>query len=107
MYSRKAIFNSVDPENKSGLLDFFYGIFGHSMYAPIVDELVNNPGFVKKEMVMVEDKIGRSATTQIIFDNEENFNAYVKNEAYESMWEYLKIMAEQAGISIDIEDGPV
>jgi hypothetical protein len=91
-------------EDREILVRFFYDITSHTMYTPIIDELMNSPGFFKKEMVMVENKEGRVATNKIVFVDKETFDEYVNNEAHQSLWDYLTVLAEEAGLSIEITD---
>lgn len=104
MYARVATIKPKNMEDRDVLISFFYDITNHSMYTPLVDELMNSPGFVKKEMTMTDDKQGRVATSKIVFADTDTFNEYVNNEAHQSMWDYLTVMAEEVGLTVDITD---
>jgi len=104
MFARMATIKPKNMEDREILVRFFYDITSHTMYTPIIDELMNSPGFFKKEMVMVENKEGRVATNKIVFVDKETFDEYVNNEAHQSLWDYLTVLAEEAGLSIEITD---
>jgi len=104
MFARMATIKPKNMEERDTVNKFFFEITNHSMYTPILDELMNSPGFVRKEMVIVDDLNGRVATSKIIFADQENFNNYVNNEVNESMWDYLTVMAEESGLTVEVKN---
>lgn len=104
MYIRRATVKSLDPTDREKLANFIHNLRTHSMYRPIIDELIASPGFVKKEYIMRDDKDGETFFSTVEFDSQETFNNYINNEVNQSLWDYLKIMAEQEGFSISVID---
>jgi heme-degrading monooxygenase HmoA len=104
MYIRTATMKSLDPNDHDRLSKYIRELRSHSMYRPIVEDLIALPGFVKKEYIMREDKEGETFFSTVVFDNKEAFNSYMNSEINQSLWEYLKIMAEAEGISFEMID---
>lgn len=104
MYSRRAILRSKDPTDYERLRNFAYSLGSHSMYRPIIEEMLAAPGFVRKEHTMVDERAGQIFLSSVIFADKESFDAYMSNEANESLWEYLKISAEQSEVELEMYD---
>lgn len=104
MYIRKATLKSLDPEDYYHLTNFVHSLRTHSMYRPIVDDLVAKPGFVKKEYIMRDTKEGQTFYSLIAFEDKYSFDAYMNEESSQSLWVYLEIMATQEGISFQVDD---
>ena len=104
MWTRKATLKSLDPSDYERLPNFIHELRTHSMYRPIIEDLKSQQGFVKKEYIMRDDKEGQTFFSTISFDSKENFDAYINEEANQSLWVYLELTAIQNNISIDIED---
>lgn len=107
MYGRTAIFKTVKQDNRLILTEFIHGITSNMMYESMTNEMINTPGFIRREFLIVDDETGCTAVSRIIFENEENFNNYLNNEMYEMIWEYLQVTAEGIGIKITVEDGNI
>ena len=105
MYIRTATMKSLDSTDRNRLPNFIHELRSHNMYNPIVEGLVALPGFVKKEYIMRDDKTGETFFSTIEFDNKKDFDDYLNSEVYQSLWEYICIMAEAEGISVSINDG--
>lgn len=104
MYSRKAVLTSKDPSDHGRLRRFAHEISTHNMYQPIIDQLKQIPGFVSKEHIMIDNLQGETFISQICFENQETFENYINDESISSLWDYLSIVAEQAGIDVSITD---
>jgi hypothetical protein len=102
--SRRGIFKPIDKADYQKLPDFVHELRTHNMYRAIVEDLMARPGFIRKEYIMQEDKEGQSLISQVIFENQESFDAYIKTEEITSLWEYLKISAEMNGLTCTVED---
>ena len=61
-----------------------------------------SPGFVKKELQVIDDASGTRAISRIAFGDEDSFNTYLAHEGYQSTWEYLTIMADTEGIDCEV-----
>lgn len=104
MYARIVYFKTVKPNDRITLTEFFHAVAGNSMYNSMTEELIATPGFVKKELIMVDTKDGCHTSTRVIFEDKDSFDKYVGNETYEMIWEYLQISADGVGITITSED---
>ena len=104
MYSRKATLRSLDPTDFNRLSNFVHSLRTHSMYRPIVENLVARPGFVKKEYIMVDTKEGQTFYSVITFESKETFEEYMNDESTYSLWIALELMATQEGLSFSVED---
>ena len=107
MWTRKAILKSLDTTDFEKLPNFIHELRTHSMYRPIVEDLIAKPGFVKKEYIMRDDKEGQTFFSIITFDTKENFDAYINEESNQSIWVYLELSAIQNDLSIEIIDSEV
>jgi len=104
MWIRKATLKSLDSKDYEKLPNFIHELRTHSMYRSIIEDLKSQQGFVKKEYIMRDDKEGQVFLSIVAFDTKENFDSYINDEANQSLWVYLELMAVQNEISIDIED---
>jgi hypothetical protein len=104
LYVKQALFRPRDDTDRDVLIKFFLSITGHSMYRPIIDEMCKSPGFKRKELHVIDDASGTIAMNKLVFSDEENFNAYLAHEGYQSTWEYLTIMADGEGIDCEISN---
>lgn len=104
MYSRKAVLQSQDPTDYNRLRNFAHELASHSMYQPILNELKSWPGFVRKEHTMIDDIHGQTFVSQIIFEDKAAFDSYIGDESHASLWDYLFIIADQNGISVEVID---
>jgi hypothetical protein len=104
MWTRKATLKSMDPTDFERLPNFVHELRTHSMYRPVIQDLMSKTGFVKKEYIMRDDNNGQTFFSTVSFDTKENFDAYINEEANQSLWEYLELTALQTEISIFIED---
>jgi hypothetical protein len=104
LYVKQALFRPRGNTDRDVLVKFFLSITGHSMYRPIVDEMCASPGFVRKELQVIDDANGTVAMNKLIFAGEDHFNAYLAHEGYQSTWEYLTIMADGEGIDCEISN---
>jgi hypothetical protein len=104
MYIRKATLKSLDPSDHSRLSNFVHALRTHSMYQPIVENLVQRPGFLQKEYRMVDNKEGQTFYSILVFESKEYFDQYFEDESSQSLWIALELMANQEGISFNIED---
>jgi hypothetical protein len=104
MWTRRATLKSLDPTDYEKLPNFVHELRTHSMYRPVIEDLKSQQGFVKKEYLMRDDKEGQTFFSTISFDSKENFDCYINEEANQSLWVYLELMAVQSDISIEIED---
>jgi hypothetical protein len=104
MWTRTATLKSLDPTDFEKLPNFIHELRTHSMYRPVIEDLKSQQGFVKKEYIMRDDRDGQTFLSTVTFDTKENFDAYIEEEANQSLWVYLELMAVQKEISIDIED---
>lgn len=105
MYTRKATLKSIDPSDKTRLSNFVHSLRTHSMYQPIVENLIQRPGFVQKEYRMIDTKEGQTFYSILVFENKDYFDQYFDDEASQSLWIALELMANQEGISFNIDDG--
>lgn len=103
MHTRQAIIKPLDQDYDK-LNQFVHDLRTHSMYRPIVEQLMSMPGFVTKEYNMIEDKSGVTFISKITFDNKENFDNCLNEESYQSLWIYLELMATQSGLSFEVSD---
>jgi len=103
-YVKQATFRPRDTTDREVLIRFFLNVTGHSMYRPIIDEMSKSPGFVRKELQVIDDAKGTTAINKLVFSDEVNFNAYLEHEGYQSTWEYLTIMADTEGIDCEISN---
>jgi hypothetical protein len=104
LYVKQALFRPRNDTDRDVLVKFFLNVTGHSMYRPIVDEMCASPGFVKKELQVIDDATGTCAVSKIAFADQESFNAYLEHEGYQSTWEYLTIIADGEGIDCEISN---
>jgi len=104
MYIRKATLKSLDAEDHNRLDNFVHSLRTHSMYRPIVEDLISKSGFVKKEYIMRDTIEGQTFFSLIAFENKESFDVYMNEESSQSLWVYLELMATQEGISFQVED---
>jgi len=107
MYARTVYFKTVKPNDRITLTEFFHAVAGNSMYNSMTEELISTPGFVKKELIMVDTKDGCHTSTRVIFEDKDSFDKYVGNDTYEMIWEYLQISADGVGITITSEDSEI
>jgi heme-degrading monooxygenase HmoA len=101
---RQGIFKSIDTADYQKLPNFVHELRTHNMYRAIVEDLISRQGFIKKEYIMRETKAGQEFISQIVFEDQETFDAYMKSEEIISLWEYLKISADMNDLTFDIED---
>jgi hypothetical protein len=104
MYARTVFFKTVKPNDRITLTEFFHAIAGNSMYNSMTEELISTPGFLRKELMMIDSKDGCYTNTRVIFEDKDSFDKYVTNDTYEMIWEYLQISAEGVGILVTFED---
>jgi hypothetical protein len=104
LYVKQALFRPRTDTDRDLLVKFFLNITGHSMYRPIVDEMCASPGFVKKELQVIDDATGTRAISRIAFADQASFTEYLAHEGYQSTWEYLTIMADNEGIDCEVSD---
>lgn len=104
MYIRKATLKSLNLDDYYHLANFVHSLRTHSMYRPIVEDLIAKPGFVKKEYIMQDTKEGQTFFSLIAFENKESFDVYMNEESSQSLWVYLEIMATQENISFQVDD---
>lgn len=107
MYARTVLFKTVKPNDRITLTEFFHAVAGNSMYNSMTEELISTPGFLRKELMMIDEVDGCRSTTRVVFDTKESFDKYISNDMYEMIWEYLQITAEGVGITVTFEDGEV
>lgn len=107
MYGRKAIFKTVKPNDRLALTEFFHGVAANSMYDSMTNDLVATEGFVRKDLIIIDDTDGCHSSTRVIFETKEGFEKYISNDMYEMIWEYLQITAEGVGIIVTFEDGEI
>lgn len=103
-YIKQAIFYPNDHTNKDSLTRFWLQLTNNSMYRPIIDEISQLPGFVKREIIMTDDGSRVTAISKLIFADSDSFKVYIEHEGYQSIWEYVKIMAENDDIHCEISD---
>ena len=101
---RRGIFKPVNQKDYDTLPNFVHELRTHNMYRSIVEDMISRPGFVKKEYIMRETKEGQEFISQVVFENQETFDAYMKSEGIVSLWEYLKISAEMIDLTHHVED---
>lgn len=94
----------LDPDDYETIPNFAYNLRSNSMYRFIVEDLVNQPGFVVKESIMREDKEGQHFISQVIFEDWDTFNSYMLRDEIASIWEYLRITATQYNLDWKVED---
>jgi hypothetical protein len=107
MYTRKATLKSLDPTDYNRLSNFVHSLRTHSMYQPIIENLIQRSGFINKEYRMVDTKEGQTFYSIIRFENKETFDEYMDDESSQSLWIALELMANQEGISFAVEDGSI
>ena len=103
--ARQVTFRTDDPHDYETIPNFIHNLRTNSMYRFVVEDLMARPGFVKKEYIMREDRSGQSFISQVVFEDWDTFNEYMSSETVESIWEFLKISAEQSNISYELFDG--
>jgi hypothetical protein len=103
-YIKQAVLTSSDKNDYERLQNFIHELNTHSMYRPIVESMIAMPGFVKKEYTMRDDKEGQTFISLIEFDSLEGWTAYQNDESVSSLWDYLEIMAEHAGINFSLSE---
>jgi hypothetical protein len=104
MYIRKATLKSLDPTDFNRLPNFVHSLRTHSMYQPVISNLIQRPGFVQKEYRMVDTKEGQTFYSILVFENKDYFDQYFDDESSQSLWIALELMANQEGISFSIQD---
>lgn len=88
--------------DKDSIIQFLLNLTSNSLYRPIVEEISRIPGYVRRETIIVDDINGTSVSTRIIFNDPDSFLLYDQNEGHQSIWEYVKIMADTADIDCEI-----
>lgn len=104
LYIKQGVFTPRAGVDRDVLIKFFLSITGHSMYRPIVNEISARPGFVRRELHVIDDASGTKAINKIVFSSQESFAAYLAHEGYQSTWEYLTIMADGEGIDFETSE---
>ena len=107
MYGRKAIFKTVNPNSRKTLTEFLHGISANSMYDSMTTELIATEGFVRKDLIIIDDKTGCVAFSRVIFETKEEFDTHIGDDVYQMIWEYLQISADGVGIVVTFEDGEI
>lgn len=102
--ARRGIFRPIDNKDYNTLPNFVHELRTHNMYRSIVEDMMSRPGFVKKEYIMRETINGQEFISQVVFENQETFDLYMKSEGIVSLWEYLKISAEMINLTHHVED---
>lgn len=103
-YIKQASFVPNDNNDKDSLVQFWLQLTNNSMYRPIVDEIAKLPGFVKREITMTDDGNCVTAISKLVFSDIDNFQGYIEHEGYQSIWEYVRIMAENDNIHCEISE---
>lgn len=103
-YIKQAIFYPNDNTNKDSLTQFWIHLTNNSMYRPIINEISQLPGFVKREIIITDDRVRATAISRIVFADSDSFKIYIEHEGYQSVWEYVKIMAENDDIHCEISN---
>lgn len=104
MYARIATIIPVNKDDWDILPTFVHELRTHSMHRFITEDLLQRPGFFKKEYVMTHDLTGQVFTSYLIFKDKDSFDNYMSEEANSSLYVYLEILANQKGLEINIED---
>lgn len=104
MFRRKAAMKAIDTSDFHKLANFVHQLRTHSMYQPIVEDLIARPGFVQKEYSMVDTKEGQTFYSIICFEDKDSFDSYFEDEANQSLWVALELMATQEDITFEYVD---
>lgn len=104
MYTRKATIKPNDRNDRDKLTEFVHQLRTSSMYKPILFSTMSKPGFVKKELSMVDTLEGQVFYSSITFATKEDFDNYFADESMQSVWEILEIMANNSDLSFEGED---
>ena len=101
LYIKQAVFTPRTSVDRDILPKFFLSLTENSMYRPTVDDIGARPGFVRRELHIIDDASGTKAINKIIFSSQESFAVYLAHEGSQMIWEYLAIMADGEGIDFE------
>ena len=104
MFRRKAIMKAIDTSDFHKLPNFIHQLRTHSMYQPVVEDLISRPGFIQKEYSLIDTKQGQTFYSIICFENKESFDVYFNDEVNQSLWIALELMATQEDITLELVD---
>jgi hypothetical protein len=104
LYIKQAVFTPRTSVDRDILPKFLLSLTENSMYRPIVDEIGARPGFVRRELYIIDDASGTKAINKIIFSSQESFAVYLAHEGTQMIWEYLAIMADSEGIDFETSE---
>ena len=103
MYGRKTVMSIAgDP---SILKIFADGVFNSPMYVTVVDLMKQTPGFEFKSHALVDFKDRTVLMSKIVFTDKDTFDSYDTDPSTVSLWDYLKQLAEEDGITVEMIDG--
>lgn len=101
MWAKKTYMHSADLTN-SKLWEFTHSLKTQSMYNFLLKDLTQAEGFVRKELIVNEDANGQSYTGMIVFKDQATYEAYMHRDEIASIYEYIKILANQQGLEFSV-----
>lgn len=104
MYSRTAILEAKDVEDKFKLYKFIVEIRSNSMYEVILESLFAAKGFIRKETKFIDYPKGSKCYSSVVFEDKETFDNYYSREDTSFVWNYLESISEAYEINCSIED---
>jgi hypothetical protein len=100
-YGRRTVIRSVDLTDYRKLRAWVFSLSEHSMYEPILSDLIAMPGFVKKTSIIEDTPKGQVFINEVLFSSKETADVYFGYEGVETLWEWLKITADAEGFVIE------
>ena len=104
MKSRRATLYIPGSNDTTRLREFTNDIYNNPMYETVMITLRETAGFVQKSSSIIESKDRVSMISEVVFDNEENFNNYINDPATLSLWDFITVLAENSVIVTEIVD---
>jgi hypothetical protein len=103
MWTRQALLISKDISDRQ-IWKYISAARDQSLYGYYLDKLMLFPGFVRKELNYIENQDGITMTSRLVFEDKETLDRYLADEDTTAMWMYIKVVAAQMGLDLQISD---